>query len=85
MPLIYKTHEGVEGEEAAIGFIIRNHLEENVIVASNDTDALFYCLIAAIKRKRINNKFKNEFCLELNYTSKTTGLSGSKNNLVPEF
>ena len=37
---------------------------------SNDADALFYCLIAAIKRK-INNKFKNEFWLELNYTSKT--------------
>ena len=85
MPLIYKTHEGVEGEEAAVGFIIRNHLEENVIVASNDTDALFYCLIAAIKRKRINNKFKNKFWLELHYTSKTTRFSGSKNNLVSEF
>ena len=85
MPLIYKTHEGVEVEEAAVGFIIRNHLEENVIVASNYTDALFYCLIAAIKRKRINNKFNNEFWLELQYTSKTTGFSGSKNNIASEF
>ena len=58
---------------------------ENVIVVSNDTDALFYCLIAAMKRKKINKKFKNEFWLELHYTSKTTGLSRSKKNLVSEF
>ena len=64
--------------EGAVGFIIRNHLEENVIVVSNDTDASFYCLIAAMKRKRINSKFKNEFWLELHYTSKTTELCGSK-------
>ena len=44
------------GEGAAVGFIIRNHLGGNVIVVSNDTDALFYCLIAAMKRKRINKK-----------------------------
>ena len=74
-----------EGEGAAVGFIIRNNLEENVIVVSNDTDALFYCLIAAMKRKRINTKFKNEFWLELHYTSKTTGLCASKKNLVSEF
>ena len=74
-----------EGEGAAVGFIIRNHLEENVTVVSNDTDALFYHLIVAMKRKRKNNKFKNEFWLELHYTSKTTGLCGSKKNLVSEF
>ena len=49
------------------------------------THGLFYCLIAAMKRKRINKKFKNEFWLELHYTSKARGLSGSKKNLVSEF
>ena len=74
-----------EGEGAAVGFIIRNHLGDNVIVVSNVTDALFYCLIVAMKRKRINKKFKNKFWLELHYTSKTTGLNGSKKNLVSKF
>ena len=50
-----------KGEGATVRFIICNHLGQNVIVVWNDTDALFYCLIAAMKRKRINKKFKNEF------------------------
>ena len=74
-----------EGERAAVGFIIRNHFGENVIVIANDIDALLYCLITAMKRKRMNNELKNEFWLELHHTSKTTGLSGSKKNLVSEF
>ena len=48
-----------EGEGAAVEFIFRKYLEKNIIVVSNDADALFYCLIAAMKIKRINNKFKN--------------------------
>ena len=74
-----------EGEGAAVGFIIRNHLGDNVIVVSNVTNALFYCLIVAMKRKRINKKFKNKFWLELHYTSKTTRLNRSKKNLVSKF
>ena len=41
-----------EGERAAVGFIIRNHFGENVIVIANDIDALLYCLITAMKRKK---------------------------------
>ena len=74
-----------EGEETAVEFIIRNHLGDNVIVVSNVTDVLFYCLIVAMKRKRINKKLKNKFWLELHYTSKTTGLNGSKKNPVSKF
>ena len=39
-----------EGEGAAVGFIVSNHLLENFMVVSNDTDVLFYCMIAANKR-----------------------------------
>ena len=62
-----------EGEGAAVGFIAENHMKQNVIVVSNDTDALFHCLIAANKRQRVNNKFSNEFWLEILYTSKSSG------------
>ena len=74
-----------EGEGAAVAFIKRNHLKENVIVVSNDTDSLFYCLIAANKRDRVQNKFLNQFWLEINYTSKLTGLSGCKNKRISEY
>ena len=57
-----------EGGGAAVAFIKRNHLQENVIVVFNDTDSLFYCLIAANKRDRVENKFLNQFWLEINYT-----------------
>ena len=42
-----------EGEGTAVGFIIRNHLEENATVVSNDTDALFLfnCCNAEKKNK----------------------------------
>ena len=36
-----------EVEGAAVGFIVYNHLQEKIIVASNDIDVLFYCMIAA--------------------------------------
>ena len=85
-PLMYKTHI-VKKRKPLLDLLSEHiyHMGENVIVVSNDTDALFYCLIAAMKRKKINKKFKNEFWLELHYTSKTTGLSRSKKNLVSEF
>ena len=74
-----------EGEGAAVGFIVRNHLQENVMVVSNDTDALFYCMMAANKRDRVSNEFSHEFWLEILYTSNATGLTGSKNNRVSEY
>ena len=43
-----------EGEGAAVAFIKQNHLKENIIVVSSDTDSLFYCLIATNKRNRVN-------------------------------
>ena len=49
------------------------------------TLTLCFCLIAAMQRKRIKNKFKKEFWLEIHYTSKTTGLSEPKKDLVSKF
>ena len=69
-----------EGEGAAVAFIKRNHLKENVIVVSNDTDALLYCLIAAN-----TNKCLNQFWLEINYTSKITRITGCKNKKISEY
>ena len=74
-----------EGEGAAVRFIVRNHLQENVMVVSNDTDALFFCMIGANKRDRTGNEFTHEFWLEIVYTSNTTGLTGSKNHRVSEY
>ena len=71
-----------ESEGAAVA---RNHLQENVMVASNDADALFYCVIAANKRDRVSNEFSHKFWLELLHTSIATGLTSSKNNRVSEY
>ena len=60
-------------EGAAVGFIVCNHLQENVMVVSNDTDALFYCMIVANKRDCVSNEFSHEFWLEILYTSNVTG------------
>ena len=60
-------------------------MKESVIVVSNDTDSLFYCLIAANKRNRVENKFLNHFWLEINYTSKLTRLRGCKNKKISEY
>ena len=57
-----------EGEGAGVRFTARNHLQENVMVVFNDTDALFYCM----QRDRVSNEFSHEFCLEIVYTSNTT-------------
>ena len=67
-----------ESDGAAVGFIVHNHLQENVIVVSNDTDALFYCMIATNKRKRdrVSNEFSHEFWLQILYTSNATALTG---------
>ena len=62
-----------EGEGAAVGFVPPSHINENVIIVSNDTDSLFHCLIAANKRDRICNKFTTEFWLEIIYTTRNTG------------
>ena len=72
-------------EGAAVGFIVRKHLQENVMVVSNDTDVLFYCIIAANKRDRVSSEFSHEFWLEILYTSNATRLTGSKNNRVSEY
>ena len=83
VPLIYKNKNNsvekvnaldmentyCEGERAAVAFIKQNQLKDNVIVVSNDTDSLFYYLIAANKKDRVENKFLNQFWLEINYTS----------------
>ena len=74
-----------EGEGAAVAFIKRNHLKENVIVVSNDTDSIFSCLIATNKMNRVENKFLNQFWLEISYTSKLTGLSRCKNKRISEY
>ena len=74
-----------EGEGAAVGFIACNHLLENFMIVSNDTDVLFYCMIAANKRKRVNNEFSHEFWLEILYTSNVTGLTGSQSNRISEY
>ena len=51
------------------------------MVVSNDTYALFYCIIAANKRDCvISNEFSKEFWLEIVYTSKATAKTCSKNN-----
>ena len=71
-----------EGKRAAVAFIKRNHLKESVIVVSDDTDSLFYCLIAANKRNRVENKFLNHCWLEINYTSKLTELRGCKTKKI---
>ena len=71
-----------EREGAAVAFIKRNRLKENVIVVSTYTDSLFYCFIAANKRERSENKFLSQLWLEINYTSKLTGLSGCKNKRI---
>ena len=71
-----------EGEGAAVGFIVRSYLQENVVVVSNDNDAFFYCMIAASKRDHISNEFSHEFWLKIVYTSNTTRLIGLKNNRV---
>ena len=67
-----------EGEGAAVGFIVCNHLQENVMVVFKDIDTLFYCMIDANKRDRVSNEFSHEFWLEILYTSNATGLTGSK-------
>ena len=72
-------------EGGAVGFIVRKHLQENVMVVSNDTDVLFYCIIAANKRDRVSNESSHEFWLEILYTSNATGLTCSKNNRVSEY
>ena len=41
-----------EGKGAAVEYIIRNYLKENVIVVSNDTSALFYGLLAEEKKNK---------------------------------
>ena len=74
-----------EGEGAAVGFIVCNHLQENVMVISKDTDTLFYCMIDANKRDCVSNEFSHEFWLEILYTTNATGLTGSKNNSVSEY
>ena len=74
-----------EGEGAAVGFIVCNHLLENFMVVSNDTDVLFYCMIAANKRNWVNNEFSHKFWLEILYTSNDTGLTGSQNNRISEY
>ena len=74
-----------EGEGAAVGFIVRSHLQENVMVVSNDTDALFYCMTAGNKRDRVNNEFSHEIWFEIVYKSNATGLTGSKNSRVSEY
>ena len=74
-----------EGEGAAVGFIVRNHLQENVMVVSNDTDALFYCMIAANRGDCVSNEFGYESWLESLYTSNATGLTDSKNNKVSDY
>ena len=61
-------------EGAAVWFTVHNHLQENVIIASNDTDALLYYMIAANKRDRVSNEFSHEFWLEILSTSNATGL-----------
>ena len=89
VPLIYKNKNNFvekvnardmentycEGEGASVAFK-QNHLKKNVIFVSNDTVSLFYCLITAIKRDEVENKYLNQFWLGINYTSKLTGLSG---------
>ena len=74
-----------EGGGAAVGFIIRNYLQENVMVVSNDTDAIFFCKIAANKRDRVSNEFSHVLWLETVYASSTTGLACSKNSRVSEY
>ena len=58
-----------EGEGAAVGFIVGNHLQENVMVVSNDTDAFFYCMIPANERDRLSNEVSHEFWLEILHIS----------------
>ena len=76
-----------KSDGAAVGFIVHNHLQENVIVVSNDTDALFYCMIDTNKRKRdrVSNEFSHEFWLQILYTSNATALAGSKKNRISEY
>ena len=54
-----------EREGAAIGFIVRNYLQENVMVVSNDTDAVFYYVIASSKRNRVSNEFSHKFLFKI--------------------
>ena len=77
---VQNTYCEVEG--TAVRFIDRNHLQENMIVVSNDTGA---CILAANKRDHVNNEFSLEFWLEIVYTSNATGLIGSKDNRVSEY
>ena len=98
VPLIYKNKNNFvekvnardmentycEGEGASVAFK-QNHLKKNVIFVSNDTVSLFYCLITAIKRDEVENKYLNQFWLGINYTSKLTGLSGCKNKRISEY
>ena len=67
-----------KGEGAAVGFIVCNHLQENVMVVSKDTDTLFYCMIDANKRDCVSNEFNHEFWLETVCKTNATGLTGSK-------
>ena len=48
-------------EGIAVGFNVCNHLQENVVVVSTNTDALFYCMIPANKRHYVSNEFSHEF------------------------
>ena len=45
------------------------------MVVSNNTDALFYCMIPADKRHYVSNEFSHEFWLEIVYASNATELS----------
>ena len=77
---VQNTYYEVEG--TAVRFIDRNHLQENIIVVSNDTGA---CILPANKRDHVSNEFSLEFWLEIVYTSNATGLIGSKDNRVSEY
>ena len=74
-----------EGEGAAVGFIVCNHLQENVMVVFKYIDTLFYCMIDANKRDRVSHEFSHEFWLEILCTTNPAGLTGSKNNSVSEY
>ena len=50
-----------KGESAVLALIQRNHSQKYVYFESNDTDSLFYCLIAANERDKINNKYLMSF------------------------
>ena len=86
IPLFNRANSFAEGEGASVGHLVKGHANNSWLVLSTDTDALFYCLMAGVQRRRTEEGiFPKAFFLQLNSRQAKSGVAGKINNIISEF